>query len=136
MVIRAVVAMLWLPFLAGGTAPSAQGVVPPNQSEESLMGRAFDGLSGTPVIAAQVAVPALGIGALANDEGWFSLRGFPDEPDRFELEITHPCFHTVRVEIDPIDTGTPLFIGLPFRHPRTREDRGMASECLLYGAQH
>tara|TARA_B100000508_G_scaffold24432_1_gene17593 strand:- start:482 stop:877 length:396 start_codon:yes stop_codon:yes gene_type:complete len=121
--------VLMLPLYAGSASPSVEGPPSTKESEQVLTGRAYDGSSGAPVFGAQIAVPALGIGALANEEGRFSLRGFPDGAAGFGIEISHPCFHTVRVKIDRLDSDTPLLIGLPFRQPRTPTP----SQCFLYG---
>jgi len=124
-------------FLLALVGMLTAGAVPAGPPEAGggtdFTGRIHDAASGVPVEGAQVIVRGSRLGTRTTADGSFRVMSLPASLAVREVEVSHPCFHTVRIELDREDLALPLSVGLPFRAPRTSEGTPVPLECEAYG---
>jgi hypothetical protein len=120
--------------LAGVLTAGAVPAGPPEPGEGTdFVGRVHDAVSGVPVEGAQVIVRDSRLGTRTAADGSFRVMSLPDSPGVREVEVSHPCFHTVRIELGRQDLASPLSVGLPFRAPRMSDGTALPIVCEAYG---
>lgn len=121
----------------GGLALAAVGAAPAHlpeaQVDREVVGVLVDAASGVPVEGAQVVLRQTRLGTRSAHDGSFGIVGRPPPGWAGEIEVRHPCFHTVRVEVEPGGLEDPLVIGLPFRMPRSPDGTPLTDHCRAYG---
>jgi hypothetical protein len=117
-------------LLTFGVAPAQ----PPDAIPRvDLSGRVYDAVSGVPVEGARILFRGLRMGTPTNRDGEFYILGLPESSWVQELQVSHPCFHTVRITISRQDAMLPFVIGLPFKGPQASEGRVVPVYCSAYG---
>ena len=126
--------MKWILSLVGVLgclilAPSVGGSARP-QLPVAIHGEILNAATGQPVEHASVYVAAASLGARSGSLGRFLIRGVHDEPP-IQVTIEHPCFHSVRVELET-SYYAPLRVGLPFREPEGQAGEAVPGACSIY----
>jgi len=113
-----------------GTSPAEPpGVL----SEGGVSGLVFDAVSGQPVEGAQVILHQARLGTRTSPKGEFRIMNRPGSDWTGEIEVRHPCFHTVRIELARDNLDDPLVVGLPFNQPRGPDRTEIPVLCAAYG---
>jgi len=126
--------LAFLLALAGVLTAGAIPAGPPDaRGGTDFVGRVLDAASGVPVQGAQVIVRDSRRGTRTAGDGSFRVMSLPDSLGVREVEVSHPCFHTVRIELGREDLAFPLSVGLPFRAPRMSDGTPVPIVCEAYG---
>jgi hypothetical protein len=125
------------PLLVACTGLLALGTLPEPPADPApgteLVGQVLDAVSGGPVEGAQIVLLETRLGTRTTGEGSFRLQTPPGPSWEGELQVRHPCFHTVRIQISQEDFTAPLVVGLPFRTPRSADGTVIPIVCGAYG---
>jgi hypothetical protein len=116
-------------LLALGALPE-RSVDPVPDAE--VVGQVFDAVSGGPVEGAEIVLLDSRRGTRTTGEGSFRVQA-PGPAWEGEVQVRHPCFHTVRIQLTREHLADPLVVGLPFRAPRSADGTDAPIVCSAYG---
>jgi hypothetical protein len=119
--------------IGASSPPSAETSPARIPSSAGVSGMVFDAVSGTPVEGAEVVLLETRLGTRTTRAGAFQVVSLPGSGWEGEIEVRHPCFHTVRVELGREHAEDPLVVGLPFRIPRNPDGSLTPVFCGQYG---
>jgi hypothetical protein len=111
------------------SSPAQPAVVSPTGEVSGLV---FDAVSSRPVEGAQVILLETRLGTRTSADGHFRVVERPGADWAGVIEVRHPCFHTVRIEVERNNLQDPLVLGLPFAQPRSA-DGTITMQCRAYG---